>query len=144
MESFPVTSLTVHSVYTYFKYSLELVPVRPWKVQILDLDQAHYRLDLRSVCPLVLTVLIYILCQTGLEMMLASLTYLMYTVSPKDLPCHINVHRTTFDGYNDNTLSDTDSINSDVSSGISISDLNARTGQHSGKFWHFFSRNGFF
>ena len=66
--------------------------------------------------------------------MLASLTYLMYTVSPKDLPCHINVHRTTFDGYNDNTLSDTDSINSDVSSGISISDLNARTGRHSGKF----------
>ena len=84
--------------------------------------------------PLVLTVLIYILCQTGLEMMLASLTYLMYTVSPKDLPCHINVHRTTFDGYNDNTLSDTDSINSDVSSGISISDLNARIGRHSGKF----------
>jgi hypothetical protein len=66
--------------------------------------------------------------------MLASLTYLMYTVSPKDLPCHINVHRTTFDGYNDNTLSDTDSINSDVSSGISISDLNARTGRHSGEF----------
>ena len=40
----------------------------------------------------------------------------------------------TFDGYNDNTLSDTDSINSDVSSGISISDLNARIGRHSGKF----------
>ena len=39
-----------------------------------------------------------------------------------------------FDGYNDNTLSDTDSINSDVSSGISISDLNARTGRHSGEF----------
>ena len=71
-------------------------------------------------------------------MMLASLTYLMYTVSPKDLPCHINVHRTTFDGYNDNTLSDTDSINSDVSSGISISDLNARTGRHSGEFDFFF------
>ena len=65
-----------------------------------------------------------------LEMMLVSLTYLMCSVCLKDLPCHINVHRTTFDGYNDNI--EDDNI-SQASSGISISDLNAQIG-HSGKF----------
>ena len=38
--------------------------------------------------------------------------------SKKDLPIHLEVHRTVFDGYDD--------IPDDDSSGVSIGDLNAR------------------
>ena len=62
--------------------------------------------------------------------MLVSLTSMMTQVSPQDLPIYINVHRTTFEGYeNDSNSANFDDSQSDTSSGISISDLNARMEQ---------------
>ena len=58
----------------------------------------------------------------GLEMMLASLTHLMKEqVSPKDLPHHILLRQTVFEGYD---VEDNESLAS--SSCTSLSDLNAR------------------
>lgn len=54
----------------------------------------------------------------NMELMMASLVFMMDSVCPKDLPDYLNLHKTTFDGYDDNP-------DDDASSGISIGDLNA-------------------
>ena len=55
--------------------------------------------------------------------MLTSLTYLMDCVSvPKDLPIHLKLHRTIFEGYDDIP----DDVSNASSGGVSIGDLNAR------------------
>ena len=57
--------------------------------------------------------------------MLTSLTYLMDCVSIpccKDLPIHLKLHRTIFEGYDDIP----DDVSNASSGGVSIGDLNAR------------------
>ena len=58
-----------------------------------------------------------------MKSMLTSLTYLMDCVSiPKDLPLHLKLHRTIFEGYDDIP----DDVSNASSGGVSIGDLNAR------------------
>ena len=59
-----------------------------------------------------------VLSTPEMEMMLASLTFLMSQVSPKDLPCHIQMHKTVFEFKDDASEAS--------SEGISMSDFNAR------------------
>ena len=58
-----------------------------------------------------------------MKSMLTSLTYLMDCVSvPQDLPIHLKLHRTIFEGYDDIP----DDVSNASSGGVSIGDLNAR------------------
>ena len=134
-----INIFNVHSVPQRFTLSYQCAPDYIWWLQwqhIVGYRQQQYRAvgtwGQGGMCPSSFLADQLALSELGGQIMPTTVL-----LAPLDFQ--------TFDGYNDNTLSDTDSINSDVSSGISISDLNARIGRHSGKFWQFFfQRTDFF